>query len=93
MSDLTETDLKAAEKRGCARGYQAGRRRVAHEDARLDRERRKEDFRRQAFLAALPSCIQAQGWQDGGKPISSMVERTRLAWSFAGEAVKGAWFA
>lgn len=88
---MTEDDIKAAEKRGYSRGYQAGNKRK-HRDAVSERIRREERaFRDRAFLAALPACIEAQGWSrtvDGKKiPISDLEERTRLAWDFARMAV------
>lgn len=91
----TDDDIKAAEKRGYSRGYQARELRMKREaleakDRReRERERRVENaFRDRAFLAALASLINAHGWTTGGKPINSIESRTRLAWNVAKEALK-----
>jgi hypothetical protein len=85
---VSDDALKAAEKRGYARGYAAGR---ARKQAEFDRERaRRQDqaFLERAFLAALPSCIDATGWKIGDKPINTLDERVDLAWKFAAQALK-----
>ena len=80
---MTSDELK-----GYNKGYAAGRKR-----AQLDRDRRheaarREAFRQRAFLAALPVCITVQGWsrlQNDGtrRPISDVDDRVRLAWEIA----------
>jgi hypothetical protein len=87
-----DDDIKAAEKRGYANGYQAGNKRK-HRDAVEERRWREERaFRDRAFLAALAACVDAQNWTrtvDGKKTsINNVADRTRLAWDFADEAVK-----
>lgn len=89
---MTDDAFAAAEKRGYAKGYAAGKRRVGREveAERLERARaaRENAFFRQAFAAVLPACISAQGWKSGDKPIHNLDERTRLAHDFATEAVR-----
>lgn len=89
---MADDAFAAAEKRGYAKGYQAGRRRVAtdmiRERAERQRQAREDAFFRQAFAAALPECITAHGWTSGNKPISTLAERTKLAQDFAIEAVR-----
>lgn len=90
---MSEQDpIKAAEQRGYARGYIAGRKRADRDEQEQERLEKREEFRRQAFLAALPSCILAQGWKRGDVAITSAKGRTRLAWEFADEAMKGTMF-
>jgi hypothetical protein len=83
---MTETEKAAYQK-----GYHAGRKRVK-KDITTERLRaERATFRRRAFLAALPACVKAQGWQRGGTPITTMNDRVRLAWEFADEALKNYW--
>jgi hypothetical protein len=87
---MTDDAFKAAEKRGYSKGYEAGKRRKVRQ---IDSERaykEKQAFRRRAFLAALPGCINADGWKTGDIPITSLAARTALAWNFADEALKNA---
>lgn len=80
---------KAAEKLGYQRGYAAGRRKKA-KDMRAGRfEAERRAFRRRAFLAALPACLEAANWQRDGKPIVGLADRVRLAREAADEAMKG----
>ncbi len=93
MSAKPEDPIKHAESVGYSRGYAAGRRRLEADDHKLERDRRREEFRNQAFLAALPGCVVAQNWHDGKKePITTLPSRVKLAWSFADSALKGATF-
>lgn len=86
MADQEE--IIAAEKRGYSKGYQAGKKRLVS-DGTAARERAAERaFLDRAFLQALPACIAVEGWKAGEKLISTKEERTRLAWSFAEEALK-----
>lgn len=87
---MTDDAFKAAEKRGYAKGYNAGQRRKAKAISAERGYKEKQAFRRRAFLAALAACVNAQGWTQGDKPINSIAGRTALAWDFADEAVKGA---
>lgn len=81
---MTEQDAK----REYAKGYAAGRKRMHREYSRALADHRKEEFRKQAFLAALGTCIDVQGWTRGKEPITSLKARTDLAMDFADEAVK-----
>jgi hypothetical protein len=76
--------------RAYQRGYAAGRRRLKADLRGQRKEAEREAFRRRAFLAALPACIEVQGWVRGDAPITKLADRVRLAWEFADEAVKGA---
>lgn len=85
---MSDEEIKAAELRGYARGYQAGKKRLKVDITKERLERERDAFRRRAFLAALPSCIDAQGWKRGDEPINTVEQRVRLANSFAKEALK-----
>lgn len=88
---MSEEDaLKKAEKLGYAKGYAAGKRKRVKDASSARHEAQRQAFRQRAFLAALPSCILAQGWQTGDtkKPINSLPARVNLAWDFADEALK-----
>lgn len=78
-----------AEKRGYAKGYAAGRRRLEADLSREQAAAEREEWRRRVFLAALPACISASGWTDGeGKPINTLMARIKLAILAADTAVK-----
>ncbi len=89
---IEEDPIKDAEKRGYAKGYQAGRRRLQREGDQYEQARRKEEFRRQAFLAAFQATAIKGGWTIGDKPVSRGTDYCKLAWSIADIAVKGTWF-
>jgi len=83
-----EQAYKNGVKAGYSRGYRAGRKRQKVDiDREQIRKRDNENWNR-AFLAALPQCINAQGWKSGDKLITSLEARTRLARDFADEAMK-----
>lgn len=89
-----ETDpVKVAEKRGYAKGYAAGKARKYRAITSEQAQRRKDAQWNRAFLAALPACIESNGWEetakDGSKkPITDLKARTRLAADFADESMK-----
>lgn len=89
-----ETDpIKAAEKRGYAKGYIAGKAKRAKLLSYEQILRRDNALWNRAFLAALPACITADGWTitkaDGTEQrISDVAEKTKLARDFATEAFK-----
>lgn len=86
MSDRDD-EIKAAERRGYSRGYQARNRRIKR-DNYVERQRReRQAFLDRAFLAILPAAMNAQGWTSGGKPITSTEDRIKLAASWAREAL------
>lgn len=85
---MNDDAIKAAEKRGYARGYQAGKGRRKADADREQRRKADQAFLERAFIAALPACIQVQGWSRGDAPIKSLPDKTRLAWDFAEEALK-----
>lgn len=89
---MTDDAFKEAEKRGYGKGYRAGRRRAARELSWEERQEKRNAFWREAFLAALPSAIEVQGWTSGGKPVTNLKERTKLARDFANEALDVALF-
>ncbi len=70
---------RAAEQRGYAKGYTAGRKRVELEGI--------EAFRRQVFLAALPNILQG-GWTRGEVKLNTGPLMVETAWSIANQAVK-----
>lgn len=72
------------------KGYQAGLRRKRREQTAAQREVRDRAFWERAFLAALPVCVDAQGWRKGGNdgtPIVDQTQRTELAAGFADDAL------
>jgi hypothetical protein len=89
---MSDNPNKTIEQRGYAKGYAAGQRRADREERERSRDEQKEEFRRQVFLSVLPACFDANGWKQGEKPITTMQARTKLAWDFADEALKGTWF-
>lgn len=90
MSD----EVKRAEHRGYSRGYTVGRRSGYDKglaDARAVPKRppaAERAFWRDAFLAALPACIESNGWTDNEEPIYTVSERAKLAADFADEALE-----
>jgi len=76
------------EQRGYARGYAAGRKRVQRDRQAERAQAERQAFLDRAFLAALPACIEAHGWTRGGKPITGLDQRVRLAWDAAEQALK-----
>jgi hypothetical protein len=83
-----DDETRAAEKRGYAKGYVAGQRRKQRALTERERTKRQNAAWNRAFLAALPSCISAEGWTRGDKPINSLASRTKLAADFADDAIK-----
>ena len=81
--------MNAEEKRAYQRGYAAGLRRKKRLISAEVARRERQAFLDKAFLAALPACIEAQGWKTGdGKPITTRDDRIRLARGFAIEALR-----
>lgn len=85
---ITDADLKKAEHNGYARGYYAGRQKRKAEQVAARHLREQQAFLDKALLAALPACIQAQGWKTGDEPITNVPQRVALAVKFANEAMK-----
>lgn len=80
MSEANHAEaIKAAEKRGYARGYEAGKRRKYREHEAHIREAKRLAFAERLFLTFLPVAMQVQGWKVGGEPISSGDQRIGLA--------------
>lgn len=80
---------KAAEKRGYARGYSAGRAKKKELDARRRQKREQHALRDRVFLAMLP-IVFGPGFNWGTKnsdgvftPYVSVEERTSFAWKVA----------
>lgn len=88
-TDMTDP-IEAAEKRGYARGYKAGRKRQEKDQLKSERLARREEFRRQVFLASVSGFITSANWQTGEKRWSSYEDYARGVWQFADEALKGA---
>lgn len=83
-------ELQAAEKRGYAKGYAAGRRRKVRDVHGQRQAAAREAFRQRAFLAALPALIETGGtWKMAGREVKTLDDRVELAWRFAAQAVKG----
>ena len=84
---MNDGQLKTAEKRGYSKGYLAGKRRKQREIS-LERARReKQAFLDRVFIELLPVAIQAQGWTSGGNPVTTSVDRVRLARNWTIEAL------
>lgn len=84
---MTDDQLKAAERRGYSKGYVAGKSRKQREIS-LERARReKQAFLDRVFIELLPVALEAQGWTSGGKPVTTSVDRVRLARSWSIEAL------
>lgn len=84
MSDA----IKAAEQNGYAKGYNAGLRKKKKKRAESSVRARRDANWDRAFLAALPPCIEQQGWTCGEKLINSLEDRVALAKDFADEAIR-----
>lgn len=82
--DSQDDDAKRIEARVYARGYVAGRRKRKHDNLMQQRARERQAFLDKAFLAALPYCLDAQGWMRG----KSIEDRVRFAWRVASAALK-----
>lgn len=84
----TADEIKKAEQRGYAKGYASGRKR-RKADLHADHvHKEKQAFLDKAFLAALPACMEIQGWSINDVPVKSKEDRVKLAWRFAQEALK-----
>lgn len=70
------------------RGYVAGRRKRKQEDTLANRRKADQAFLDKAFLAALPACVDTHGWTSGDQKITSLHDRTELAWKFASKALQ-----
>lgn len=84
----TEENLKSAEQRGYGRGYAAGKKRAKADRLAENFRREQQAFLDKALLAALPACIEAQGWKTGDEPITNLPQRVALAVRFANETLK-----
>lgn len=82
---MTGDIIKIAEKRGYSKGYAAGLRKNGRKPSLSER---RDAFYNDAFLAALPACISAQGWTWGGMIVNDAEKRVRLADYLATEALK-----
>lgn len=77
------------ERRAYQRGYAAGRKRVRLDRQREHQQRQENAAWNRAFLAALPACIEANGWKDAqGNPITTTTQRTNLAARIADKSLK-----
>jgi len=81
------TDDKVAELRGYSRGYAAGSRRKRREVSAEVEIAKREAFRRQVFLVALPAFIASNTWVRGEKKLTTLDDRVDLAWRAANKAV------
>lgn len=76
-----------AERKGYARGYAAGRKKVRVERSREQERLARQAFWDKAFLAAIPAVILMNGWTRGDAKISLLGDRIRLATEAADEAL------
>lgn len=86
--DSLVSAIEAAKKLGYSNGYQAGMRRKDKMRPLEHQQSERASFRRQAFLAVLPSLVLASGLMHEGEPIVSLATRVRLAAELADEATK-----
>lgn len=86
-SELIEA-TKKAEHRGYVKGYAARGRRIKREETFERARRERQAFLDRAFIAALPSAMNAEGWKFGDVPITSTADRIKLAASWAREALR-----
>ena len=88
MSDKIESsEVKAAKKLSYDRGYQAGKRRKKLLISREQVYRERQAFLDRVFIALLPTAMTAQDWKFGSVPITSGVDRVRLAKAWAKDAL------
>lgn len=90
MDAPDQPDAEKIERRAYSRGYSAGRKKLKQENQTARRLARQDEFWRRAFLAALPFALGAQSWTRGGKPITRLDDRVKLATDVANEALKQA---
>nr|WP_315242176.1 hypothetical protein [uncultured Albidiferax sp.] len=87
---MTADAYQAAKQQGYAQGYAAGKRRRQRAIAE-DRKRATQNaFWQRAMLAALPFAMQQEGWCRDGKPITTVLDRVRLARNVADAALLAA---
>lgn len=79
------------EQRGYSKGYAAGQKRADREYSRALHDHRREEFKRDVFLAVLPQLMAAP-WRNGDQPWSTREQFIKGAWGFAEEAAKGTTF-
>lgn len=70
------------------RGYRAGKRLALRAAIGRTADNEAAEFMKDVFLVALRECIDTPSWKAGEKPITSLEDRTQLAWNFAREAEK-----
>ncbi len=85
--------FKAAEQRGYAKGYLAGKRAKARVVAKDRRWQQEKAFEQRAFLAVLPWVFEQNNWGPPGPdgvvvPYRSMEDRVKLAWHIAEKALQ-----
>ena len=85
---MTDDDIKAAEKRGYARGYRAGKQKKKRDEAAYRAYREKAAFLDRAYLALLPVAMQVDNWSFRGEAVTTGEQRTSLAVAWAREALR-----
>lgn len=65
-------------------GYQAG----VKFQKKNTREKQLHEFKKEAFLAVLPFCMEAQGWKWGEVEIKDADQKIDFAWILAEKACK-----
>lgn len=76
------SEAEKAEKRSYARGYAAGRRHALEKGESAARNAKREEFKRQVFLAVLPQLLD-KPWQINGVQWKNKDEFIKGAYGFA----------
>lgn len=91
MSDTdTHDDFKKAERRGYAKGYEAGKRRRPRSTGTESFKERKAAFWQRSYIAILPTAMTVNGWMIGDLKINTAEQRIFMARRWADEALEQA---
>lgn len=82
-----DDSFATAEKRGYAKGYRAGRRKLARAVSYEHKRQRENAFWQRAFVAAIPAFIAERGWEMEGRPVKNLDDFIELAARAADRAV------
>lgn len=81
-------ELKAAEQRGYARGYQAGKKRKQREHRHEQTEKQRKAFAERVFIAVLPYALKCQNWTMGEVKVTTTEQRIDLAMKWVERALR-----
>lgn len=91
---MSETDthdaFKKAERRGYAKGYEAGKRRRLRTISVEQLAAKKAAFWQRAYIAVLPAAMTVNDWFIGDVKVSKTEQRILLARKWATEALEQA---